>query len=61
MNAPLAAYCSPSFRPETISTIVTPKTCGQCHPGANTRFTVGKVHVSPEAAQGAGAGWEMVK
>src|SRR5205807_1040595 len=29
------------------------KTCGQCHPGANTRFSVGKVHVSPEAAGGA--------
>lgn len=28
------------------------KTCGQCHPGANTRFAVGKVHVSPEAAKG---------
>ncbi len=28
-------------------------TCGQCHPGANTRFAVGKVHVSPEAAGGA--------
>lgn len=27
-------------------------TCGQCHPGANTRFTVGKVHVNPEAASG---------
>lgn len=26
------------------------KTCGQCHPGANTRFTIGKVHVSPESA-----------
>lgn len=23
-------------------------TCGQCHPGANTRFTIGRVHVSPE-------------
>jgi cytochrome b subunit of formate dehydrogenase len=23
-------------------------TCGQCHPGANTRFTLGKVHVSPK-------------
>jgi cytochrome b subunit of formate dehydrogenase len=22
-------------------------TCGQCHPGANNRFTIGKVHVSP--------------
>lgn len=29
------------------------QTCGQCHPGANTRFAVGKVHVSPEAATGA--------
>jgi len=29
------------------------QTCGQCHPGANERFTVGKVHVSPEAAGGA--------
>lgn len=27
-------------------------TCGQCHPGANTRFTIGKVHVSPEAGGG---------
>ena len=24
------------------------QTCGQCHPGANTRFTVGSVHVSPD-------------
>ena len=23
-------------------------TCGQCHPGANTRFTIGSVHVSVE-------------
>ena len=22
-------------------------TCGQCHPGANQRFTIGRVHVSP--------------
>ena len=29
------------------------QTCGQCHPGANTRFAVGKVHVSPEAPEGA--------
>jgi cytochrome b subunit of formate dehydrogenase len=28
------------------------QTCGQCHPGANTRFAVGKVHVQPEAASG---------
>jgi len=27
------------------------KTCGQCHPGANTRFTIGKVHVNPEGAR----------
>ena len=26
------------------------QTCGQCHPGANTRFTVGSVHVSSDAA-----------
>jgi len=26
------------------------QTCGQCHPGANTRFTVGSVHVSPDAS-----------
>ncbi len=23
------------------------RTCGECHPGANTRFTVGSVHVNP--------------
>jgi formate dehydrogenase gamma subunit len=23
-------------------------TCGQCHPGANQRFTIGRVHTSPE-------------
>lgn len=26
------------------------QTCGECHPGANTRFAVGRVHVSPETA-----------
>ncbi len=36
----------------TISKENLVKTCGQCHPGANTRFAVGKVHVSPEAAAG---------
>jgi cytochrome b subunit of formate dehydrogenase len=25
------------------------QTCGQCHPGANTRFTVGSVHVSTDS------------
>ncbi|MFT3783749.1 MAG: cytochrome c3 family protein [Nibricoccus sp.] len=28
------------------------QTCGQCHPGANTRFTVGSVHVSIESPDG---------
>jgi cytochrome b subunit of formate dehydrogenase len=28
------------------------KTCGQCHPGANTRFTFGSVHVSLSAPDG---------
>ena len=28
------------------------QTCGQCHPGANTRFTVGSVHVSSDSADG---------
>lgn len=26
------------------------QTCGQCHPGANTRFTMGSVHVSADPA-----------
>ncbi len=26
------------------------QTCGQCHPGANKRFAIGKVHVSPQSA-----------
>ncbi len=38
----------------TISKENLVQTCGRCHPGANTRFTVGKVHVSPEAADGRG-------
>ena len=36
----------------TISKENLAKTCGQCHPGANTRFAMGKVHVSPEAGKG---------
>ena len=28
------------------------QTCGQCHPGANMRFTIGSVHVSSETAGG---------
>ena len=30
----------------TISKANLVKTCGGCHPGANTRFTVGRVHIS---------------
>jgi len=36
----------------TINPANLAQTCGQCHPGANKRFAVGKVHVSPEAAKG---------
>lgn len=31
------------------------RTCGECHPGANTRFAIGSVHVSPETADTADA------
>ncbi len=40
----------------TVHTTNLAKTCGQCHPGANTRFTVGKVHVSPETRADAEGG-----
>ena len=30
----------------TVNKANLPKTCGECHPGANTRFTVGAVHAS---------------
>ncbi|HVU32932.1 MAG TPA: cytochrome b/b6 domain-containing protein, partial [Opitutaceae bacterium] len=36
----------------TINKANLAKTCGQCHPGANTRFAVGKVHVSPDVGTG---------
>jgi len=36
----------------TINPANVAKTCGQCHPGANTRFAIGKIHVSPETADG---------
>lgn len=39
----------------TISKQNLAHTCGKCHPGANTRFTVGKVHVSPDLGDGGGA------
>ncbi|HUL52072.1 MAG TPA: cytochrome b/b6 domain-containing protein [Opitutaceae bacterium] len=34
---------SASVNPRNLAT-----TCGQCHPGANTRFTIGRVHSSVE-------------
>ena len=36
----------------TVSKARLVETCGQCHRGANTRFAMGKVHVSPETAGG---------
>ena len=36
----------------TINPANIAKTCGQCHPGANTRFAVGKVHVTPNVTAG---------
>lgn len=36
----------------TINKANLAKTCGQCHPGANTRFAVGKVHVTPDVSSG---------
>jgi cytochrome b subunit of formate dehydrogenase len=46
------AIKSQSDPASTINKANLAKTCGQCHPGANTRFAVGKVHVSPEAGTG---------
>jgi formate dehydrogenase gamma subunit len=28
------------------------ETCGQCHPGANTEFSLGKIHVAPDGLAG---------
>jgi formate dehydrogenase gamma subunit len=28
------------------------ETCGKCHPGANTEFSLGKIHVAPDGAAG---------
>jgi formate dehydrogenase gamma subunit len=36
-----------SVNPRNLAT-----TCGQCHPGANTRFTIGRVHVSAAQRDG---------
>jgi cytochrome b subunit of formate dehydrogenase len=42
----------PSSDPKsTIHPKNLPKTCGQCHPGAGTRFAISQVHVSEGAAE----------
>ena len=42
----------PSSDPRsTINPKNLPKTCGQCHPGAGTRFAISQVHVSEGAAE----------
>jgi len=41
----------PSSDPKsTINTKNLPKTCGQCHPGAGTRFAISQVHMPVEGA-----------
>jgi cytochrome b subunit of formate dehydrogenase len=34
-----------------------PATCGQCHPGAGTRFAIGSVHVIPQQREHAAVYW----
>ena len=42
----------PSSDPKsTINPKNLPKTCGQCHPGAGTRFAISQVHVAEGAAE----------
>jgi len=47
------AIKSPLDPTSTVNKANLVRTCGQCHPGANTRFTVGPVHANPNARQGA--------
>lgn len=43
----------PSSDPNsTISKAHLVETCGKCHPGANTEFSLGKVHVAPDGQAG---------
>jgi cytochrome b subunit of formate dehydrogenase len=44
------AIKSPLDPASTVNKANLVQTCGQCHPGANTRFTVGSVHVSPDSS-----------
>ena len=36
----------------TISKVHLVETCGKCHPGANTEFATGKIHVEPDGQAG---------
>ena len=48
------AIKSPSDPASSVNKANLAQTCGQCHPGANTRFAVGLVHVSAEGSGGRG-------
>jgi len=41
----------------TINPKNLPKTCGQCHPGAGTRFAISQVHLVEGGAESAGTLW----
>ena len=48
----------PSSDPKsTINPRNLPKTCGQCHPGAGTRFAISQVHVTEGDAEPAALRW----
>jgi cytochrome b subunit of formate dehydrogenase len=48
----------PSSDPKsTINVRNLPKTCGQCHPGAGTRFAISQVHVTEGNAEPAALRW----
>src|ERR1035438_10429884 len=48
----------PSSDPKsTINPRNLPKTCGQCHPGAGTRFAISQVHVAEGRAEPAALRW----
>jgi cytochrome b subunit of formate dehydrogenase len=48
----------PSSDPKsTINPRNLPKTCGQCHPGAGTRFAISQVHVTEGKAEPAALRW----
>ena len=45
----------------TISKIHLVETCGKCHPGANTEFSLGKIHVAPDGQAGGDGFWQPVE